>query len=479
MNAKEDARVTQYLNLVEKFNLRVTRDMVALDKTTAPLQFVWLVCLNYVLLVITNLHKKLGMKSRYDAPYDMRLVIEEKLRHHTWRYIKEEIADGEFIPTVPSGNELTSLMFQELCPTGNPYKYVFVTMCNGITKMRQMLWEDSIQVQLDVASAMLDSVIENRPTAFKCDKVGDVGLFERMVDSDEPPKKAPRLSDIKFDVDEDPRPHRLGSKVSDFNLDGYKKFMEVLIKILLKFNILTISEAFDLPCDVYQQFMSEENYRFYIRPALEIIRQRARKLQCLDRWDYMRSCIEDHKPHDHIIKIVKDIFVKQGIDIKHFARDLKIVLNGEEDKVRCFKMTGAINSGKSLISQAIADMFLTCRLTMNGCASEFYYSGMLQQSLILLEEVFLTTATSDDFKSILSGYPMSVNIKSEKNRETLKNTPSIITSNFDQFGRGYLCGTEEAALTARCKVYKFKCAIKPGVKLCSKDVVYTIVKSLE
>lgn len=160
------------------------------------------------------------------------------------------------------------------------------------------------------------------------------------------------------------------------------------------------------------------------------------------------------------------IFRANNIDPQSFAHNLMKVLNKKENKINCLRLIGVPNSGKTLIANCIVKPFITCYNNNHGSENEFYLSNMLNKSIILCEELYITIATCEDLKSVLGGQDIDV-AKKFNEKQLLTRTPVIITSNYHRFGRGHLSPTDENALALRCYTYTFNCEIKPTTKLTS------------
>ena len=172
--------------------------------------------------------------------------------------------------------------------------------------------------------------------------------------------------------------------------------------------------------------------------------------------------------------VLDEHFRKNSIDPASFVEDLFKVLRQDEYKMNTFRITGAPDTGKSLILRAVVEPFIANIQGVSGCASEFYFADMVNKSVILLEELWVTDATADDFKSLLSGYPFQVAVKHSNHRETILRTPVLVTSNHAEFGKGYLNPTDEEALGRRCYTYRFDVKFEPYLPGYEGDPAYHV-----
>ncbi len=140
-------------------------------------------------------------------------------------------------------------------------------------------------------------------------------------------------------------------------------------------------------------------------------------------------------------------------------KDIESILMCKDPKINALRFNGKSNCGKSLIAGAICEALVYFSATMCGCAGEFYFGGMINKSIILLEELWVVPATCDDYKTILSGFPLHINKKHETARQILERTPCIITSNYKQWGRGFLSPIDEKALNNRAFQYELNTEI--------------------
>lgn len=176
-------------------------------------------------------------------------------------------------------------------------------------------------------------------------------------------------------------------------------------------------------------------------------------------WGYLYTKIKTIAS-DYVL--LENTLGKTVDNIQMLSLDLSRTLNMESPKVRTLRLVGATNTGKSVIAQAIGKCFLTTFLTNTGSGSDFFLNGALNKALLVLEEIFVTQGNVDDFKTLLSGYALSVNVKQQTERETLSNTPIIATSNHDRFGKGCLSAVDETALSARCYTHHLNGKFEPG-----------------
>ena len=228
-----------------------------------------------------------------------------------------------------------------------------------------------------------------------------------------------------------------------------------------------------IPLDTYRKYEKENpSWKQYLSKAVDEYKFFKTRSQLGRGWDYLVSHPPIRFASTEKWPWVERIFACNGIIVEDFIQALKMILNAEDPKVRTLRLIGPPNTGKSLITQAIADFFNTCYLSNTGSASEFYFNDAINRSLIVLEEVFIVPATVDDFKSVFSGYRLGVNIKQKQTRQILEGVPCIVTGNTGLFGKGFLGGVDEEALNRRCITFHLTCPLDlRGVRLTPVDVL--------
>lgn len=169
-----------------------------------------------------------------------------------------------------------------------------------------------------------------------------------------------------------------------------------------------------------------------------------------DRWQHL----EKHSTHTtEICKEFREHFRKSNIDVAKFQEDLHNILQCTFHKQNTLMLYGDIDNGKSILAQAITEKFQCFRGTLSGCQGEHYFDDLVQKSIALFEEIWITPPVADDYKSILSGYAIAFNQKFEKRRAKLHRTPCILTSQYCALGRQYLPTGDEYALDRRVIKY--------------------------
>lgn len=161
----------------------------------------------------------------------------------------------------------------------------------------------------------------------------------------------------------------------------------------------------------------------------------------------------------------KSFFNHHGISPQLFASTLKQWLAMTDFKRNTLMFKGPTNSGKSLIVECITKPFIPSFITcVNKNQSEFVFMPALTSNMVVLEELFLTIDTVNDFKRLLEGGNMHVHMK-YCSPQILNRRPVIATSQYNTIGHGYLPTADERALDNRCFTFKFVEGFKTDTKL--------------
>lgn len=241
--------------------------------------------------------------------------------------------------------------------------------------------------------------------------------------------------------------------------------MRQAVNLIYKYRARSISELFDkCSADEFAYFVysnDKDDYQKVCSRALEMYVKDSLEIQRRNRWEYLLSFAKyDEEQEREILRL----FTVNNVNPVHFAESLKKVLNEEHPKVNTLKIYGSPNSGKSLIGQLIASVFISCYCNNHGSENEFFLSNFLNKALILCEELYVTQATSEDFKSVLGGAPIDISKKFQE-KQILSRTPVIVTSNHSSFGRGHLPPVDENALKLRCITFNFTTPFAPACQI--------------
>nr|QTE03890.1 MAG: nonstructural protein [Tarsiger cyanurus densovirus] len=205
-------------------------------------------------------------------------------------------------------------------------------------------------------------------------------------------------------------------------------------------------------------------YHELVKSGLELYIKKQLDTQRAGMWNFaISNALKTSIDLEQFLEF-KRILVSNDIHPHEFAQNVREILNKTHFKKNSIRLIGAPNSCKTLLANMICAPFICCHLNNHGSENEFFASNMLNKAIIHCEELYLTTATAEDFKSFLGGQDIDV-AKKFQEKQLLLRTPCIITSNHNTFGRGHLPAVDENALNLRCFTYHFSNAVMPKVTL--------------
>lgn len=249
--------------------------------------------------------------------------------------------------------------------------------------------------------------------------------------------------------------------------------MRRCLNLLFKYQCRSISEVYD-KCSSTEWaelvYVSDINLHRYLNVCLELYIKELLEIQRENRWSWLMQYAQNIPSE---VSEFKRLFAAQNIDLKCFCSDLYKLLMCVDPKKNCLRLIGAANSGKTLIAQLIAQEFVTGYVNNHNSENEFYLSTFLNKAICLAEELMITPATAEDFKSILGGATLEIS-KKYTAKQTLIRTPVIVTSNHAKFGRGHVSPVDEYALQLRCYTYQFIVPFKPNTRLSLAALCYLI-----
>jgi hypothetical protein len=175
-----------------------------------------------------------------------------------------------------------------------------------------------------------------------------------------------------------------------------------------------------------------------------------------------------------------NFFKLNCIDPVEFSTFIWKWLNSATGKVNTLRFIGPPDTGKTMLSRAISQVFLAGYITKSSLAgnSDFCFSPIVNKSIAIFEEPIFQIPIAQDVKSIFAGDQISVNVKF-KDAMTIKTTPCLVTSNSAEFGRGFLSGLDELALRARCKSYSINSVCKPQNHMTSGELYSFILQNIK
>lgn len=248
---------------------------------------------------------------------------------------------------------------------------------------------------------------------------------------------------------------------------------------MFKYKARSISELYDqCSANEWGELLSiaDVNIHKHLNVALELYIKELLELQRKDRWLWFIKSAENFNVNE--VNELKKIFSLNSIDIVKFSNDVYAILRLIDPKINCLRLYGVSNSCKTLIASLLVDDFISAYVNNHNSENEFYLSCFLNKAVCLCEELMVTPATGEDFKSILGGAKLDIS-KKYSAKQTLIRTPIIVTSNHKNFGRGHLNPADEIALSNRCYTYFFSASYRPSIKITMPSLAYLIYVSCQ
>jgi hypothetical protein len=136
--------------------------------------------------------------------------------------------------------------------------------------------------------------------------------------------------------------------------------------------------------------------------------------------------------------------------VTKFVTDVKEVMMREKQKINCIFLQGPSNAGKSTIATSIRDGFLSVGQVTRS--DTFLFQDCTDRQLIFQEECIIKPETCDDWKRMMEGAAMKVDIKN-KDPKLIVRTPVLVCSNQVPW---YWVQNECSALKNRMKFYRMR-----------------------
>lgn len=246
------------------------------------------------------------------------------------------------------------------------------------------------------------------------------------------------------------------------------------LKLVYKYNAQSVSALYDLcTADEFAELfypLGESPYK-YVQIAIDIYSKDCISLQRQNRWNYYLSIAADAEPNE--VLELRNFFRVNNIIISEFANAVYNIFNCKLTKINCLRLMGPSNTGKTMIARMLTEIFICAYVNNHNSENEFYLSCFLNKSICLCEELLISQATAEDFKSILGGAPLLIS-KKFSDKQILNRTPIIVTTNHELFGRGHLSPIDEQALRNRCKTFVFNHNYEPACHITSPALSYLL-----
>lgn len=127
-------------------------------------------------------------------------------------------------------------------------------------------------------------------------------------------------------------------------------------------------------------------------------------------------------------KYLLSIFQNNGIDFPLFLNEVENIIRMKYPRINALVIRGPTTTGKTLIAKNIVKPYNYGSVSRDGDATAFYLQNLLDHDIALMEEPHISMTTVQNFKELLAGSPLMVQVKNHAPRE-LGRIPCIITTN--------------------------------------------------
>lgn len=267
---------------------------------------------------------------------------------------------------------------------------------------------------------------------------------------------------------DEPKNEKLRLKVNTAvrtKIQSLKNFsLKRAVELVLQYQSLGYCDFIDkVPGDDYMQFFLEISHSSVvstITSAHTIVASYLLNEQRKNRLAWLLQFAVYNESHS---KLLDMIFLNNHIPKERWAADLCNVLQEKDNKINTLFMYGAPNSGKTLLCRLICESFICGYISLQGCAGVFYFETGINKAILGVDELWVIPGNADTWKSILGGNTFDCPKKNMADQRMLR-TPCIVTSNYDELGRGFLSGIDEKAFRTRMYRWNFCCDMAPYLK---------------
>jgi len=167
----------------------------------------------------------------------------------------------------------------------------------------------------------------------------------------------------------------------------------------------------------------------------------------------MEPCLYQHVIDASGYQWLKDIFLKNKIDIGAFLQDAETVLTRAHPKIRTLFLEGASNAGKTLVQELLLSGRGSVGYAELGGRERFELTPIINADFAVISEFRVTILNVDKAKRLFGGEKIPIEQKNKGTR-IVYGTPVVATA---QSGwAGILMGRgDRQALMNRMKIYKF------------------------
>lgn len=172
------------------------------------------------------------------------------------------------------------------------------------------------------------------------------------------------------------------------------------------------------------------SYRHYFMPLIRrfhIQRSIDEKNRTYKQHVY-KMAASDKRANPRAVQWLFEWFALQGVDIFEFVSNFEAIVDRKIKRQNTFCIQGPSNAGKSTIINLMLDGYSKAFVTRCGDANQFHLQNLLNKSVAIFEEPRITPMNVDDFKLLMGGEPMEVNVKNA-DHEFMPRIPVFVTTN--------------------------------------------------
>lgn len=138
-----------------------------------------------------------------------------------------------------------------------------------------------------------------------------------------------------------------------------------------------------------------------------------------------------NRPHGSTVQqFFSAWFTAHDINPEWFIACFCAIIDKQTKKRNCFLLRGGSNAGKSLFVKLLLGSYPVARLGRARDLDSFHWMPMLSKPVCVYEEMRLYPPTVDDYKCVLGGEDLDINVKNQSH-QTLTRRPVIATSQHD------------------------------------------------
>ena len=147
------------------------------------------------------------------------------------------------------------------------------------------------------------------------------------------------------------------------------------------------------------------------------------------------------------------LFLANDVSISMFLAWVQIIHDRMLSKTNTLLLQGPTTTGKTLVLSTLLQNHQATRMTAMNSNSPFYLATLRTASIAILEELNISEVNKDDFKKLLGGEEMDVQVKYESNPDRLPRIPIFASTNTPL--ANYCQAADRDAICARTKTFHF------------------------